>query len=226
MTGLPTDGTVLLSDGATAVSVGESLTAAQLGGLEFKPNSGAFAQSSNFAYTVSDPTGSTTSGSAALSIGPQNTTLVTTPRSLSVAENSGATPIGLAAPSDANFAASQLSVTVTALPTDGTVLLSDGATPVTLGEGLTVAQLTGLEFKPAQDNTGKSSSFAYTVSDPAGHTANGSATLTTGPNPIVLENEKPGVSPDIWQIDPGQEFDADPGLHDQHEHGCRGDRRF
>ena len=43
-----------------------------------------------------------------------------------MAENSGATPIGIKAPSDANFASSQLSVTVTALPTDGTVLLSNG----------------------------------------------------------------------------------------------------
>jgi hypothetical protein len=42
------------------------------------------------------------------------------------------------------------------------------------------------------------------VSDPAGKTAVGSATLTTGPNPIVLENEKPGTPEDIWQIDPDQ----------------------
>jgi hypothetical protein len=58
---------------------------------------------------------------------------------------------------------------------------------------LTVAQLTGLEFKPTQDNTGNSSSFAYTVSDPAGKSATGSVTLITGPNAIVLENEKPGT---------------------------------
>jgi hypothetical protein len=73
-------------------------------------------------------------GSAALSIGPQNISLVTTPASLTVAENSGAIPIGIVAPSDANYAASQLSVMVTALPTDGTVLLSNGTTPVTVGE--------------------------------------------------------------------------------------------
>ena len=84
-------------------------------------------------------------------------------------------------------------MTVTALPTDGAVLLSDGTTPVTLGEGLNVAQLTSLMFKPTQDNTGQSSTFGYTVSDPAGKTANGTATLTTGPSAIVLENEKPGT---------------------------------
>jgi hypothetical protein len=182
VTGLPTDGTVVLSDGVTAVTVGQSLTVAQLTGLEFKPTSGAFAQSSSFGYSVSDPTGATTSGGATLSIGASSAPLVTTPASLTVDENSGATPIGIVAPSDASYAASQLSVKVTALPTDGAVLLSDGSTPVTVGESLTVVQLTGLEFKPNQDSTGQSSSFAYTVSDPGGQSANGSATLTTGPN--------------------------------------------
>jgi hypothetical protein len=203
--GLPTDGTVVLSDGITVVTAGESLTVAQLTGLEFKPASGAFAQSSSFAYSVSDPTGATTSSSATLSIGANNTPLVTTPASLTVVENSGVTPIGIVAPSDANYAASQLSVKVTALPTDGTVLLSNGTTPVTVGESLTVAQLTGLEFTPNQDSTGQSSTFTYTVSDPAGKTATGSVTLTTGPNAIVLENEKPGTPESVWQVDPGQD---------------------
>ncbi|HZU89378.1 MAG TPA: hypothetical protein VE993_08990, partial [Stellaceae bacterium] len=66
---------------------------------------------------------------------------------LTVAENSTATAIGIPTPSDANFPASQLSVTVTALPSNGTVLLPGGAAPVSVGENLTVAQLTGLEFQ-------------------------------------------------------------------------------
>jgi hypothetical protein len=202
VTAVPTDGTVVLSDGITPVTVGESLSVTQLTRLEFKPTAGSFAKSSSFAYNVSDPTGATTSGSTTLSIGPQNIALVTTPVSLTVDENSGATPIGIMAPSDANYAAAPLSVKVTALPTDGTVTLSNG-TPVTAGESLTVAQLTGLEFKPAQDNTGQSSNFSYSVSDPGGNTAAGNVSLTTGPNAIVLENEKPGT--DAWQIDPGQD---------------------
>jgi hypothetical protein len=205
VTGLPTDGSVVLSNGTTLVTIGEALPVAQLTGLEFVPTTGASAQSSSFSYSVSDPTGSTASGSATLKIGPNNSPLVTTPTSLTVAENSGATAIGIVAPSDASYAASQLSVTVTALPTDGAVLLSNGTTPVTLGESLTVAQLTGLLFKSTQDNTGQSSSFGYTVSDPAGKTAAGTATLTTGPNPIVLENEKPGTPESVWQVNPGDD---------------------
>ena len=226
VTGVPTDGTVVLSNGTTPVTVGQSLTVAQLTGLEFVPTAGASAQSSSFAYSVSDPTGATASGSATLDIGPNNTPLVTTPTSLTVAENSGTTSIGIVTPSDANYPGSSLSVTVTGLPTDGTVLLPNGATPVTMGESLTVAQLTGLMFKPTQDSTGQTSTFTYSVSDPAGHSANGSVTLATGPNAIVLENEKPGTPESIWQINPGDRFHHAPGLHHQHEHECGRGGRF
>jgi hypothetical protein len=37
---VPGDGTMLLADGITAVSVGETLTIAQLTGLEFKADAG------------------------------------------------------------------------------------------------------------------------------------------------------------------------------------------
>src|ERR1035437_2160702 len=203
VTALPSDGKVVLADGITQVSVGQSLTATQLVGLEFVPTAGASAQTSSFKYSVSDPTGATATGSATLNIGASNASLVTTPTSLTVEENSIATPIGIKAPSDVSFPSSQLSVNVTALPTDGTVLLSNGTTPVTVGQSLSVSQLTGLLFEPTQDNTGKTSSFAYTVSDPTGKTASGSATLVTGPNAIVLENEKPGKPEDVWKVAPG-----------------------
>ena len=205
VTALPTDGTVLLSDGTTPVTVGETLTMTQLTGLEFAPTPGVSGQSSSFIYSVSDPTGATTSGSATLKVGASNTPLVTTSTSMTVAENSGLTPTGIVTPSDANYAASALSVTITALPTNGSVLLANGTAPVTVGESLTVAQLTSLLFKPTQDNTGESSTFSYSVSDPGNHTANGSVALTTGPNPIVLENEKSGTPQSVWQINPGQD---------------------
>src|SRR5215471_3741318 len=105
---------------------------------------------------------------------------------LTVAENSLATAIAIPAPTDTNFASSALVVTVTALPSDGTVLLADGITPVTLGETLTVAQLTGLEFRPTLDSFGTSSTFAFTVSDPASNTASATATLAIGPSNTPL----------------------------------------
>ena len=180
VTALPSDGKVVLADGTTQVTLGQSLTATQLVGLEFVPTAGVSAQTSSFKYSVTDPTGATATGSATLNIGASNASLVTTPASLTVAENSVATAIGIKAPSDVSFSPSQLTVTVNALPTDGTVLLANGTTPVTVGQSLSVSQLTGLLFKPTQDNTGHTSSFGYSVSDPAGNTASGSAALTTG----------------------------------------------
>ena len=95
--------------------------------------------------------------------------------SLTVGENQLATSIGLAAPVDSLYAAADLAVLVTALPSNGTILLADGITPVNLGQSLTVTQLVGLKFRPALNSFATSSSFGFTVSDPAGSSAVGSA---------------------------------------------------
>ena len=104
-------------------------------------------------------------------------TLTTTPDSLTVNENSGVSAIGILAPKDSLYAASRLTVTVTGLPTDGTVYLSDGTTSVRLGATLSVTQLIGLKFKPTTGLFGTSSTFTYRVSDPSGTTATGTAIL-------------------------------------------------
>ena len=157
------------------------MSVAQLTGLTFKPTTGKFSQSSTFSYSVKDPAGKSTAGSATLAIGPDTMPPVTTAASLTVTENGGATAIGILAPTDPNYSATQLTVTVKGLPTDGTVYLADGTTTVTNGEKLSVAQLTGLTFKPAAGQFSQSSTFSYTVTDPAGLSAAGSATLAIGP---------------------------------------------
>ena len=71
--------------------------------------------------------------------------LIASSTSLTVAENSLATSINIPAPTDAGFFDSAaLTVTVNSLPSDGTVVLSDGITPVVVGESLTVLQLSGM----------------------------------------------------------------------------------
>ncbi len=74
--GLPTNGTVVLSDGTTRVAVGQQLTPAQAAGLRFKPN--GVAQSSHFDYKLTAPGGLAASRSEALAIDPLTRT-VTTP---------------------------------------------------------------------------------------------------------------------------------------------------
>ncbi len=94
----------------------------------------------------------------------------------SVAANSPATAIGIAAPTDADFREpSALVVTITGLPTDGTVMLADGVTPPTQGETLTAAQLANLQFLPTPNVFSTNSTFTYGATDPAGNSASGSA---------------------------------------------------
>ena len=99
---------------------------------------------------------------------------------VSVVEN---TPValGIAAPSDPNYAASALTITVTSLPNNGTVTLADGTTAISAGETLSIAQLTGLLFGPAPSAFNSSSTLVYAVEDPAGNIATGTATLSIAP---------------------------------------------
>ena len=157
VTELPTDGIVLFADDITPVAIGETLTVAQLTGLRFRPVTNGASLSSNFGFIVSDPAGNSASGTATLAIGSSTTPLLTTPTFLTEPQNGTTSPIGIAAPVDINYAASALTVKLTALPSNGTVQLSNG-TAVTVGETLTVAQLTGLVFKPG---TGSSQSSIH-----------------------------------------------------------------
>src|SRR5260370_28399475 len=101
---------------------------------------------------------------------------------MTVATNTAPTTIGIAAPSDPNYTASQLSVTLTGtLPTDGTVYLADGVTAVTSGEILTVAQLTGLKFAPTPAAVSFHDQLTYSVTDPARTSPTATATAALAP---------------------------------------------
>src|SRR5439155_10554851 len=123
------------------------------------------------------PAGLNATGSATLAIVADSQPPITTDPTLTVAPNSGPIAIGIPAPTDPNYPAWSLTVTVTGVPIDGTVFLSDAVTAVTAGEMLTVAQLTTLMFSPTPGLSGQSSDFTYTVTDPAGLSATGVETL-------------------------------------------------
>ena len=217
VTALPADGIVLLADGLTPVSLGETLSVQQLTGLTFRPTFNSFGESSTFAFTVSDPAGDSALATATLTVGPTNTPLIANWTSLYVLQHAQATPIGISAPTDISFSSSQLNVKVTETPANGSVFLADGVTRVTASQTLTVAQLTGLEFVPSATGSASSvSNLSYSVSDPAGRSTNAivllevtpppaGGTAPAGQNLIVLENEKPGTPQSVWQIDPGQD---------------------
>ncbi|MBV8521321.1 MAG: DUF4082 domain-containing protein [Acetobacteraceae bacterium] len=82
ITGLPTNGTVVLADGSTPVSVGETLSLAQLGGLRFKatpsaalPTAAAVPASSVLSWTEATPGGPATPMSIAVPSGPSTSTV-------------------------------------------------------------------------------------------------------------------------------------------------------
>jgi hypothetical protein len=91
--------------------------------------------------------------------------------SLTVAENSKATAsdtsgdynsvfgkaLNIAVPSEAR--SPSVTVQVTELPTNGTVVLSDGSTPIRVGQNLTLTQAAGLRFKP--NGVAQSSHFDF-----------------------------------------------------------------
>jgi uncharacterized protein (TIGR03790 family) len=83
-----------------------------------------------------------------------------------------ATPMAIRPPTDPAYSAVQLGVRAAGLPSGGTVTLADGATPVTVGQDLSVAQLTSLKFSPSAATT-TASRFIYQVSNPAGRRAVG-----------------------------------------------------
>ena len=177
VTGLPAVGTVTLADG-TPVTNGQVLTAAQLAGLQFDaPADQLAATTTSFSYSVSDGTVTVNAGTT-INVTPVNDAPVASSSTITVAEESVNTPLGLAAPTDVDGNA--LTITVTSLPTVGTVTLADG-TPVTNGQVLTAAQLTGLQFDaPADLAAATTASFTYSVSDGT-TTVNAGTTINVTP---------------------------------------------
>ncbi|MCB1077315.1 MAG: DUF4347 domain-containing protein, partial [Verrucomicrobiae bacterium] len=111
--------------------------------------------------------------------------------SISVDEESIDTPLGLTAPTDGD--GDTLTITVTGLPSVGTVTLANG-TPVTNGMTLTSAQLTGLLYDaPAELASAVNTSFTYTVSDGKAPADTGTVAIAVSPVNDPPVNTVPGT---------------------------------
>ena len=140
----------------------------------------------DFTYSVNDGT-VTVNGSTDISINPVNDPPVVNSSSITVDEESTDTSLGLAAPTDED--GDSLTITVTGLPTLGTVTKGDG-TVVNNGDTLTSAELEGLLYDaPAEYNAGDDpGDFTYSVNDGT-VTVDGSTDISINP----LGNELPVV---------------------------------
>jgi len=185
ITSLPTQGGIFLPNGQP-VTMGEVLTAYQLATLIYQaPASGSGAMG-GFAYQVSDGKGATASETVTLSVAAPPP-VVQASKALSVAEG-GKVNLAITAPTDA--AGNALTITVTSLPTSGSIMLATGQT-VTIGQTLTAAQLAALAYQAPANSTGATGGFSYQVSDGKGGTASETVSLSvTAPPPPVVQASK------------------------------------
>jgi hypothetical protein len=171
VTALPPNGTVLLADGSTPVRPRQVLTLAQLEALKFRPALSSTAGSQAFGFSTTNPAGVVVDAEARLPAGYSV---------LSVPQDSGARTIGIQL-SDTDRHASETCAIITALPSNGTLLLADGATTVTQGQTLTAAQLKRLRFRPAIDAVGQISDLSYLMIGSAGGALAGCVLLIVRP---------------------------------------------
>ncbi|WP_432472493.1 Ig-like domain-containing protein [Amphritea sp. HPY] len=194
VTGLPTLGTITLADGS-AVAVDDTLTAAQLEGLQYDaPDDYDGSDPGDFTYDVFDGT-ATVGGSVDITVNPVNDEPDVSSNSIEVDEESADNSLGLSAPTDADIPADTLTITVTGLPTLGTITLADGSA-VAVDDTLTAAQLEGLEYDAPDDYDGSDpGDFTYDVFDGT-DTVGGSVDITV--NPV---NDEPDVSSNSIEVD-------------------------
>jgi hypothetical protein len=109
--------------------------------------------------------------------------------SLPTADSRRAEPSGIKTPPGANHIPSDLSMTVSALPPNGTVLLADGFTPVRLRQVLTLTELSALKFSPALNRTAGSSAFGLSTPHQAGTVVEPEAPLPAGYSVSIVPQE-------------------------------------
>jgi uncharacterized protein (TIGR03382 family) len=183
----------VLTNDTTAPDTGETLTVTAVtqpatggtvtlsgGVVSFTPAPN-FNGTTTFTYTVSDGSTLTDTATVTVTVTPVNDSPDAVDDSLTVAEDSGATPVNvLANDTTAPDTGETLTVTAVTQPTTGgTVTLNGGV----------------VEFTPTPNFNG-TATFTYTVSD--GSTLTDTATVTVTVTPV---NDPPTGAPDIFTID-------------------------
>ena len=130
-------------------------------------------------------------------------------KTLTMDEDATDQVLGITAPSDPD--GNSLTITVTAVPSGGTLAMADG-TEVTASSTLTISQLTGLVFTPdanLNDDTTTFGTFTYRVSD-GSLTDTGTVTISVTPvndapellgGPDLAIDENHAATPDIGGTD-------------------------
>ncbi|MBW4497870.1 MAG: VCBS repeat-containing protein, partial [Oscillatoria princeps RMCB-10] len=194
LTAVPANGTLYLS--GTAVAVNGTFTQADIdsGNLTYTHDGGE-TTSDSFTFTVSDGAGgSLDATSFNITVTPVNDAPTSADKTVTLNEDSAHTfSTADFAFSDADTGDSLASITITELPTEGTLQLS--GTDVTLNQSITAAQIGNLVFTPAanaNDDSGYAT-FKFTVSDGT-DTSAAANTITLNVTPL---NDAPTVATPI-----------------------------
>jgi VCBS repeat-containing protein len=157
-----------------------------------------FTGTSTFTITTNDNGNSGIGGALVdadtvlITVNPVNDAPETTTVNLVVNEEEQNVFLGIVAPTDIDSA--NLTITVTGLPSVGSVTLADG-TAITLGQSLSISQLTSLQYDAPMDVLAVTDTqFTYTVSDGIDSTA-GIANIKVNPvNDAPIAHDDPDSS--------------------------------
>jgi hypothetical protein len=190
---IPAGSTLLLADGVTPVTAGQTLTPAQAAGLLFSP-APDFNGGVAVTFTVTDNLGLVSApATMQVTVLPVNDTPLTNAGIASVGPEYSSIPVDLGGTDiDGNVT----SITITSPPAGGSLFLADGVTPVVPGTPLTPAQASGLVFVPNPGFTG-TSPIGFTVTDNEGASSSAGiaqVNVTPVPTTVTLTSSVPSVA--------------------------------
>ncbi|GGE87017.1 hypothetical protein GCM10011317_50150 [Niveispirillum cyanobacteriorum] len=154
---------------AITLASGAKLTVNADGSYSYDPN-GVYGRLNNgqtgtdsFTYTVTDKAGLSSTGTVNLTItGLNNEPVTEPPKQVIIARNADAVGLSIDQPSDPD--GDPLTITITGLPSNGITLRGDGGR-VSVGDTLSPADLTRLQFDVDTGFLGDAGSLTYTISD-------------------------------------------------------------
>ncbi len=159
-----------------------------------------------FHYTVSDEHGATSSTTLTIAItGTNDVPVAESEKSVIVMEGTAPVSLNISAPTDVDTS-DVLTATITGLPTNGAVTLSNG-TAVSNGQSLSIAALQGLKFAATSNAGDSTSSFAYSVSD--GHGGSDTAVVNVQTLDIVKTFQYVG----FYEVNDGPSWPTNPPVY-------------
>ena len=196
---VPGAGEGIIANGGTTLAPSSVIAPSELAGLTFTPNANYDDVVTDFVYLLSDGTGTDDStGTVSISITAVDDPPVAESKSLTLAEDSPGTNLGLLEPITPDTGET-LVITVTQVPLSNEGVIDNAGASLSASSTLTASELAALKFIPATDYDGTVTDFSYTLSDGTGNddsTGTVSISITAVDDPPVAESKSVTVNED------------------------------